>query len=69
MPESAKQFPPSMKKGHRRDIRGSDVEFDVPEGIIAHLIRECGGNVYDRQGADLTSSSFEEGIHGAKGFS
>jgi hypothetical protein len=34
-----KQFPPSVKKGTRG--------FDVPDGIIAHLTRECGGNAHD----------------------
>jgi hypothetical protein len=34
-----RQFPPSTKKGG---------QFDVPDGIITHLTRECGGNVHDR---------------------
>jgi hypothetical protein len=32
------QFPPLVKKKRR---------FDVPDGIIAHLMTECGGNVAD----------------------
>jgi hypothetical protein len=50
-PKQAKQFPPSVKKGGR---------FDVPDGIIAHLTRECGGNVHDRHVVDVTCASFEK---------
>jgi hypothetical protein len=46
-----KQFPPSMKK---------DTFFDLPDRIIAHLTRECGGNVHDRHVVDVTSVSFEK---------
>jgi hypothetical protein len=49
--ELAKQFPPSVKKGKY---------FDVPDGVIAHLTRECGGNVHDRDVVDVTSGSFEK---------
>jgi hypothetical protein len=51
-----KQFPPSVKKGKC---------FDVPDGIIAHLTRECSGNVHDRNVVDVTSGSFEKEIEGA----
>jgi hypothetical protein len=44
-----------MKKGK---------DFNVPEGIIAHLTRECGGNVHDHHVADITSGSFEKEIYG-----
>jgi hypothetical protein len=54
-PES-KQFPPSMKKGE---------QFDVPDGIIAHLTRECGGNVHDCHMVEVTSGSFEKETCGA----
>jgi hypothetical protein len=54
-PKQAKQFPPSVKKG---------VWFDVPDGIIAHLTRECGGNVHDRNVVEVTSGSFEKEIEG-----
>jgi hypothetical protein len=39
----AKQFLPSAKKGK---------DFNVPDGIIAYLTRECGGNVPDSRAAD-----------------
>jgi hypothetical protein len=50
-PKRGKQFPPSVKKGG---------QFDVPDGIIAHLTRECGGNVHEHQVVDVTSASFEK---------
>jgi hypothetical protein len=40
----AQQFPPSIKKG----MNMYSGKIDVPDGIIAHLRRECGGNVHDR---------------------
>jgi hypothetical protein len=51
-----KQFPVSVKKG--------DYGFDVPDGIIAHLTRECGGDVHDRHVVDVTSGSFDKEIYG-----
>jgi hypothetical protein len=51
-----KQFLPSLKKGR---------QLDVPDGIIAHLTRECGGNVHDRHVINVTCGSFEKEIHGA----
>jgi hypothetical protein len=56
-PEQAKQFPPSVRKGTR--------DYDVPDGIIAHLTKECGGNVHGRLLADVTSGSFEKETEGA----
>jgi hypothetical protein len=53
-----------MKKGKTK-IRGNEVEIDVPDGIIAQLTRECGGNVHDRSVVDVTSGSFEKETHGA----
>jgi hypothetical protein len=53
-PRQAKQFPPSVKKG---------TWFDVPDGIIAHLTKECGGNVHGHL-VDITSGSFKKEIHG-----
>jgi hypothetical protein len=47
-----KQFPPSLKKGK--------YGIDVPDGIIAHLTRGCGGNVHDRHVVDVTCGSFEK---------
>jgi hypothetical protein len=63
-PES-KQFRPSMKKGKGKDWQGKEMEIDVPDGIIAHLTRECGGNVHDRHVVDVTSGSFEKETQGA----
>jgi hypothetical protein len=51
-----KQFPPSVKKGGK---------FEVPDGIIAHLTRECRGNVHDRHVVDVTCGSFEKETLGA----
>jgi hypothetical protein len=51
-----KQFHPFLKKG---------VQFDVPEGIIAYLTSECGGNVHDHHVVEVTSGSFEKEISGA----
>jgi hypothetical protein len=39
--------------------------FDVPNGIIAHLTRKCGGNVHDRNVVEVTSGSFEKETIGA----
>jgi hypothetical protein len=38
-----------------------------PDGIIAHLTRECGGNVHDRHVVDITSGSFEKETYGTRG--
>jgi hypothetical protein len=40
-------FPPQIKQGRK---------FSVPDGIIAHLTRECGGNVHDHKVVEVTSS-------------
>jgi hypothetical protein len=58
-PES-KQLPPSMKKR-----KGKEMEIDVPDEIIAHLTRECRGNVHDRHVVGATSGSFEKQTQGA----
>jgi hypothetical protein len=55
-PGQIKQIPPSVKKGG---------QFDVPDGIIAHLTRECGGNVHDLHVVEVTSGSFEKETYGA----
>jgi hypothetical protein len=57
-PKRGKQFPPSVKKGG---------QFEVPDRIriIAHLTRECGGNVQDRRIVDVTSACFENETYGA----
>jgi hypothetical protein len=61
-PKQAKQFPLSLKKGKLRysDDDETDEMYDIPDGIIAHLTRECGGNVHDRNVVDVTSGSFEK---------
>jgi hypothetical protein len=41
------------------------MEIDVPDGIVVHLRRECGGNVHDRHVVDVTSGSFENVAKGA----
>jgi hypothetical protein len=51
-----RRFPPSVKKGG---------QFDVPDGLIAHLTRECGGNVHDCKVVDVTCGSFEKETLGA----
>jgi uncharacterized protein YukE len=55
-PRQAKQFPPSIKKGPK---------FDLPDGIIAHLARGCGGNVHNCHIVEVTSGSFEKETQGA----
>jgi hypothetical protein len=62
-----KQFHPSVKKGKLRcdDPDETDEICDVPDGIIAHLTRECGGNVHDRHVVEVTSGSFENETEGA----
>jgi hypothetical protein len=61
-----KEFPPSMKKGKLRISDGSQTDemCGIPDGVIAHLTRECGGNVHDRHVVDLTCGSFEKQTKG-----
>jgi hypothetical protein len=55
-----------VKKGKvKDDIFGREVEIDVPDGIIAHLTREFGGNVHDHHVVEVTSRSFEKETDGA----
>jgi hypothetical protein len=49
------EFRPSVKMG-----KG----FDVPDGIIAHLTRRCGGNVHDCGVVTVTASSLASGSQG-----
>jgi hypothetical protein len=58
-------FLPLLQKGKVRDWRDREVEATVPCGIIAHLTRECGGNVHDCHAVDITSGSFEKETVGA----
>jgi hypothetical protein len=54
--DNMKQFPASMKKGEYSD---------VPDRIIVHLTRECGGNVHDRHAVDVMSVSSVKETDGA----
>jgi hypothetical protein len=65
MKMTEKQFPRSMKKWKSKDWKGDEMKIDVPDGIIAHLTRECGGNVHNRNLVDVTSGSFEKETQGA----
>jgi hypothetical protein len=67
-----KQFPPSVKKGKLRystTNKETDTTYDIPDGIIAHLTRECGGNVHFRRVVNVTCGSFEKEICGANPYS
>jgi hypothetical protein len=55
-----REFPPSVRKGN---------SFDLPDGIIAHLTGQCGGNVHDRQVVDVTRRSFEKDTQRANPYS
>jgi hypothetical protein len=57
-PKPAKQCRQSVKERKAGDPQSNEVEFAVPDGIIAHLARECGGNVHDRHVVDVVSGSF-----------
>jgi hypothetical protein len=46
-PSSKQRFPPLVKKGKK---------VEVPEGIIAHLTKQCGGNVHECNVVAVTSS-------------
>jgi regulator of replication initiation timing len=54
-----RQFPPSVKEGKLRSCLGHQTnKMDkIPDGIIAHLTRECGGNVHERGIVVTTASS------------
>jgi hypothetical protein len=49
------EFPPSLRQVTVKTCY-SETEIDVPDGIIAHLTRECGGNVRDHDVVGVTSS-------------
>jgi hypothetical protein len=60
-----KLFPPSIKNITRESARYDDkrkVELDVPDGIISHLTKECGGNVHDGNIVEVTTGSFEKTV-------
>jgi hypothetical protein len=48
-----------------KDWWGREVEIDVPDEIIAHLTRECDGNVPDHHVVNITCGSFEKETQGA----
>jgi hypothetical protein len=52
---------PAMKKGKGHWAN----TMMVPDGIIAYLTRECGGNVHDRHVVEVTCGSFEKETQGA----
>jgi hypothetical protein len=56
-----------VKRGKLRleDGKETNEELDIPDGIIAHLTRDCGGNVHDRHVVEVTSGSFEKETEGA----
>jgi hypothetical protein len=58
-------FPPSVKKGKANDQEGKEVDLDLLNGSIAHLARECDGNMYDCQVVDITCGSFKKEKCGA----
>jgi hypothetical protein len=55
-----RRFLPLVKKGKLRE-EGDEVNeiCGIPDGIIAHLTKECGGNMHDRHLVEVTSGSFE----------
>jgi flagellar biosynthesis GTPase FlhF len=59
-----KRFPPSVKKGnlHYDDGRPTREVCDIPDWIIAHLRRGCGGDVHDRHVVDVTSGSWNSDL-------
>jgi hypothetical protein len=41
------------------DLWDKEVELDLPDEIIAHVTRECGGNVHGRAVVEVISSSVD----------
>jgi serine/threonine protein kinase len=66
--KQANQFPPSVKKGRLHLPVGGQTSciYDIPDGIIAHLVRECGGNLHNRNVVEVTSSPLLSDYYGAK---
>jgi hypothetical protein len=50
-------FTPSGKKGKlsMRSGKETDETYNIPDRVIAHLTRECGGNVHGRHVVEVTS--------------
>jgi hypothetical protein len=60
-----REFPPSLKKVKLKEWYGNQLDIGVPDGIIAHLTREWGGNVHDHNVVEITCGSFEKETEGA----
>jgi hypothetical protein len=57
----AKQFPPLVKMARVGSVRGRvGITINLPDGIIAHLTRECGGDMHDCHVVDITCGSFDK---------
>jgi hypothetical protein len=56
-----------LKKGRLRRCTSGEADkmYDIPDGIIAHLTRECGGNVDGYQVVEITCGCFEKETEGA----
>jgi hypothetical protein len=69
--EQAKQFLPLVKKVKLRydDGNKTDEMFDMSDGIIAHLTRECRGNVHNGDVVEATCGSFQKETIGANPYS
>jgi hypothetical protein len=65
--KTRKQLPPSVKKWKLRLTSGTESTrmYGIPDGIIAHLTRECGGNLHDANVVEVTCGSFEKEIYWA----
>jgi hypothetical protein len=64
--QAVRYFRPSVKKAMITSAHGDGtITINVSDGIIAHLTRECGGNVQDRNVVEVTSGSFEKETVGA----
>jgi hypothetical protein len=61
-PKAEKLSPPSMKKGKLRLSSGSETKdrYAIPEGIVAHLTRDCGENVHNHHVFDVVYLSFKK---------
>jgi hypothetical protein len=61
----AKQFPASVKQMITKAFSCGRIRINMPDGITAHLTRECGGNVHDYHIVEVASGSFENETNGA----
>jgi hypothetical protein len=50
------EFEPAKKTEKCASVRGGEVDLEGPDGIVAYLSRECGGNVHDHNVVCVTSS-------------